>query len=197
MRILLPLALGVAASLLVAPYSAAQAPAPTLRILYSFSSQNRDGAVPNGLVFGKNGVLCGTTQGGMVGHGTVFVLAPPASLGGHWNESTLHAFTEHNGDGASPEAGVIIGRNGALYGTTFAGGTSFRGTVFELQPPTAPGGSWTETILHSFAGGSDGGNPQSALIIGKSGALYGTTSSGGPPNSACNSGCGTVFEFTP
>jgi uncharacterized repeat protein (TIGR03803 family) len=69
----------------------------------------------------------------------------------------LYNFTGING--ARPSAGVVIGKDGVLYGTTYWGGKIGNGTVFSLTPPTSPGDSWTETVLHNFTGGSDGGWP--------------------------------------
>lgn len=94
-------------------------------------------------------------------------------------------------DGSNPVAGLIIGPNGALYGTTNSGGTSNSGTVFSLTPPAAPGGTWTEAVIHDFAGGSDGAFPDAPVVIGKGGVLYGTTQLGGTANA------GTVFSLTP
>jgi uncharacterized repeat protein (TIGR03803 family) len=59
-------------------------------------------------------------------------------------------------DGAYPEAGPISDASGALYGTTVNGGPSDKGTVFKLTPPSTAGYPWTETVLYSFTGGSDG-----------------------------------------
>ena len=87
--------------------------------------------------------------------------------------------------------GVTLGANGALYGTTTAGGISNAGTVYSLTPPAAPGGAWTETVLWSFMGGADGADPVAGLAIGENGVLYGTTSSGGVSNA------GTVFALKP
>ncbi len=63
----------------------------------------------------------------------------------------------------------------------------------------APGakGSWKETILHSFKGGSDGNAPFGGVTFDKSGNLYGTTEQGGDPSCAPPAGCGTVFKLTP
>jgi hypothetical protein len=66
------------------------------------------------------------------------------------------------------------------------------GIVFALTPPTAPGGAWTETVLHSFTGrDGDGAMPQGNLALGKNGVIYGTTVGGGA------AGQGTVFELAP
>jgi uncharacterized repeat protein (TIGR03803 family) len=105
-------------------------------------------------------------------------------------ETILRRFKETDGDGYGPNAGLVLGPNGAIYGTTRNGGTSGLGTIFELAPPASPGGNWTETILHSFAGGSDGYQPNE-VVLGSNGTLYGTTWYGG------TSGYGTVFSLTP
>jgi len=95
-------------------------------------------------------------------------------------------------DGAGPAAGLVSDASGNLYGTTYWGGTTGLGSVFELVNSS---GVYTEKLLHSFAGpplggdGADGANPYSDLIIDSDGNLYGTTGKGGP------SGLGTVFEL--
>ncbi len=100
-------------------------------------------------------------------------------------ETVLYSFTGNNGDGASPNAGLVADSAGNLYGTTVYGGASSAGTVFKLTP----GG--TATVLYSFTGGSDGGNPYGGLIADSSGNLYGTTQFGGA------SGAGVVFRLSP
>jgi uncharacterized repeat protein (TIGR03803 family) len=87
-------------------------------------------------------------------------------------------------DGAAPYASLVRDKHGDLYGTTTAGGAFGYGTVFKV---TKKG---KETVLHSFAGGSDGAVPYDSLILDKYGNLYGTTSAGGAFNS------GTVFEIS-
>jgi uncharacterized repeat protein (TIGR03803 family) len=162
-------------------------------VLHNFTGGSDGGSPSASPIIGPKGELYGTTwYGGTSNLGTVYELTPPASPGGAWTETVLHAFTGLNGDGASPWAGLVIGKNGQLYGTTVAGGTSNNGTVFELTPPASPGGAWLETVLYSFAGGSDGAYPQADVVIGKDGVLYGTTLEGGTP---C--GCGTVFALKP
>jgi uncharacterized repeat protein (TIGR03803 family) len=66
--------------------------------------------------------------------GTVFKLTPPATLGDSWTETILHSFTGQNDDGATPVAGLALNLAGILYGTTSAGGTAGKGTVFAVAP---------------------------------------------------------------
>ena len=146
-----------------------------------------------GLISDSQGNLYGTTnRGGASNAGTVFELTPPAIAGGAWTETVLHAFTGGS-DGGNPEAGLIADSQGNLYGTTYQGGASGYGTVFELTPPAIAGGAWTETVLHAFAAGSDGAFPAAGLIADSKGNLYGTTIGGG----GSNAGAGTVFELMP
>ena len=97
--------------------------------------------------------------------------------------SVIYSFTGGS-DGANPLAGFLIDRLGNLYGTASAGGNSGAGVVFKLSP------TGQETVLHNFAGGTDGANPQSRLVADKAGNLYGTTYAGGISNS------GTVFKIS-
>jgi len=163
----------------------------TEAVIYNFM-YGTDGSWPHaGVVINKNGVLYGTTtDGGTVGAGTVFSLTPPASAGGAWTETILHDFT-YGTDGSYPQAGVAIGKNGVLYGTTSSGGTVGAGTVFSLTPPASPGGAWTERVIYNFMYGTDGSHPYAGVTVGNNGVLYGTTSSGGTV------GAGTVFALAP
>jgi uncharacterized repeat protein (TIGR03803 family) len=142
------------------------------------------------VVIGRSGVLYGTTyEGGISGKGTVFSITPPTSPSGAWIETVLYNFdTIH---GSYPYAGVVIGDDGVLFGTTQNGGASKSGTVFALRPPTSPGGAWVQRVLHSFGSGSDGNFPSGNLVVGPGGVLYGTTAYGGA------AGLGTVFALAP
>lgn len=165
--------------------------------LYSFTGTNGDGAVPMAdLRIGKNSVLYGTTfYGGAYGYGTVFQLAP--GTGGTWTERVLYNFKGGN-DGANPAAGLALASTtGVLYGTTYNGGTSGLGTVFQLAP--GAGGIWSERVLHSFLGGSDGANPVSDLVIGSGSILFGTTSQGGSVTNSSGTftNWGVVFQVAP
>ncbi len=163
-------------------------PDGTETVLYSFAGGN-DGISPvAGLITDSAGNLYGTTQLGGKNHfGTVFKLAPDGT------ETVLYRFCFQGDpctDGGSPYAGLIKDKAGNLYGTTAEGGTYSGGTVFRL----APDGS--ETVLYSFARGSDGAYPKAGLIADSAGNLYGTTASGG--GTGCGGyGCGTVFKLAP
>lgn len=103
--------------------------------------------------------------------------------------TTLYNFG--GGDGSNPGGAVVVGSGGVLYGVTYYGGTNDLGTVFALTPPALPGGAWTESVLHSFGAYRDGANPDSPMVIGSGGVLYGSTVYGG------NREDGTVFSLTP
>jgi hypothetical protein len=133
--------------------------------------------------------------------GTVFMLKPAKT--GAWPLSILWHF-QGDKDGAFPYGGLIVEPNGALIGTTLAGGGleagicggQHCGTVFRLNPPGTVRGSWTENILYSFSGAADGSGPQTTLIQDAAGALYGTASYGG--DKSCGFlGCGVAFSLRP
>jgi uncharacterized repeat protein (TIGR03803 family) len=164
-------------------------------VLYTFCSLSHcaDGGFPTAsLIFDQVGNLYGTAfAGGAHGLGTVFKLAPNAD--GSWTESVLHNFTGGT-DGAYPWASLIFDQTGNLYGTTY-GGADDLGTVFKLTPNAD--GSWTESVLHNFTGGTDGANPYASLIFDQAGNLYGATIEGGERSSCLYDNCGVVFELMP
>lgn len=132
--------------------------------------------------------ICTQNYGGEYGYGAVFKLTPS---GNNWAESVIYSFAGGT-DGANPLDGVISDSAGSLYGTTANGGGSSVcvggcGTIFELSPS---GSGWTEKILYSFQGGSDGMNPYSGVVMDAAGNLYGNTFQGG-----LYSG-GTVYQLT-
>jgi uncharacterized repeat protein (TIGR03803 family) len=160
-------------------------------VLYSFSfnKTGTDGAAPVGnLLFDTAGNLYGATSSGGSTYdaGMIYELSPKA--GGGWTENILYAFTGQ-ADGGAPNGSLIFDADGNLYGTA-GGGSHAQGVVFELSPQT--GGVWTEQVLYTFNGETDGNAPQSGLSFDKSGNLYGTTESGGE-----NAAYGTVFELSP
>jgi len=148
-----------------------------------------DGSLPDAALINVGGILYGTTGTGGTGNGvggggTLFSFNPATGA-----ETVLHSFAVGtDGDGQYP-TGALINVGGTLYGTTVNGGSAFGGTVFSFTPATG-----TETVLHSFVGGSDGASPEAGLInVGDT--VYGTTTYGGPGNCSFQqiNGCGTVF----
>jgi hypothetical protein len=104
------------------------------RTLYNFTGGS-DGYEPSGIVIGRNGKLIGAAYlgGAFTYFGTIFSLTPPESPGGSWTESTLYSFTGYP-NASNPEAGVVFGAGGALYGTgqNYAGCQNSCGGVFSL-----------------------------------------------------------------
>jgi uncharacterized repeat protein (TIGR03803 family) len=155
---------------------------PKEKVIHHF--QYIEGEFPYAaLVFDTQGNLYGTTiRGGTTGRGTAFELSPAA--GGGWTETVLYNFNNAP-DAANPYGGLTLDSAGNLYGTTYYGGTGNKGAVYKLT--RGSNGTWTESVLYSFADGY----PLAALVFDAKGNLYGTTSSGG------SFGSGTVFELTP
>jgi len=186
-------------------------------VLYVFKGKNsNDGETPAGsVIFDSAGNLYGTTAyggsggcillGSNVGCGVVYQMTPPKAKGGAWTEKVIYSF-QGGKDGYFPWGDLTFDGAGNLYGATqFGGGKGttcdsfyqFCGTVFKMSPPKTKGGKWTEQVLHSFAGGSDGANPNGGLALDRKGAIYGSTPYGG--NQGCKSdsgiGCGIVFRL--
>jgi uncharacterized repeat protein (TIGR03803 family) len=177
----------IIATMLLAPGAWAQSKYKTL---YRFKG-GKDGNAPVvGLVFESSGNLYGTTNyGGAHNAGTVFELTPTST--GGWRESVLYSFTGGK-DGADVAPTLVLDGAGNIYGTAGGGGAYGHGVVFELTPTSS---GWTEAVLYSFTGGSDGAAPFAGVILDSTGNLYGTTWNGGSNN--CGDGCGVVFKLTP
>jgi uncharacterized repeat protein (TIGR03803 family) len=95
-------------------------------------------------------------------------LVLPTGAGASGTAKTLYSFKD-TPDGAAPFAGVILDSTGNLYGTTSKGGSAGMGTVFKLTRNSD--GSWTESVLYSFTGGSDGDRPEAELVFDGAGGL--------------------------
>jgi len=139
--------------------------AGVMTVVYNFCAVPcLGGSYPNpGLVLGRDGNFYGTTEeGGVYGQGTVFKLTPAGAL------TTLHSFDGTDGSGNGAQA-LIQAANGNFYGTTFGGGNSDQGTVFEITP------SGTFTTLYRFCANSgcpDGSGPN-GLMQAVDGNFYG------------------------
>jgi uncharacterized repeat protein (TIGR03803 family) len=145
-------------------------------VLHNFNSTN--GAYPLGsLIEGVDGAMYGlTVQGGSSSVGTVFKINADGSA-----HTVLHNF--NNTNGAYPAGSLTQGTDGALYGLTQSGGSSYYGTIFKINSDGS-----AHTVLHNF-NSTNGAYPNGSLIQGTDGALYGLTSQGG------SSGVGTVFKI--
>lgn len=174
-------------------------------VLYNFCPQAdcADGSNPSeGVIVDAVGNLFGTTWlGGVPCQGTetcgvVFELSPPSKPDGTWTESVLWAFGSSPNDGCFPIGPVTLDAQGNLYGTAAGCGLYAQGVVFRLSPPTLPGETWTETILHDFCSNNvhencfDGAEPKGSLALDAAGNVYGTTYKGGDNS-------GVVFELSP
>jgi uncharacterized repeat protein (TIGR03803 family) len=141
-----------------------------LNTLVNFVGGN--GAIPYiGVIFGPVGALFGTTNsGGSKGYGNVYSLRPPNTVCKTalcpWTETVLYEFAGGS-DGAGPGLGnLVFDPAGNIYGTTIGGGASGLGTVYQLTPAN---GGWTESVLYTFAGGSDGAAPWNAVLFDAAG----------------------------
>jgi len=172
-------------------------PGGTVSVLYSFQNNQADGIGPTApLIEASDRNFYGTTSaGGAYGSGTIFKVTPGGA------ETVIYSFCPGGNasggcvDGQAPNAGLIQGTDGNLYGMTSAGGAFHNGgntgTVFRI---TTAG---VMTILHSFCGDQtyspcvDAGYPAGALIQANDGNFYGATRNGGANN------WGAIFKLTP
>lgn len=163
----------------------------TETVLYSFRG-GVDGAEPyGGVTLDAQGNVYGTTVAGGTGGacesgcGVAFRLT---HRNGSWVETVIHNFTAGS-DGSGPGAGLTIDRQGNVYGMTPTGGASGFGVIYRIAP--GPLGTWTETILHTFSGGLDGGGGSAGrLLLDSAGNLWGVATVGG------QNGSGTAFELS-
>jgi uncharacterized repeat protein (TIGR03803 family) len=158
--------------------------ASTPTMLTNFN--NFDGDLPKGSLLddGNGGYIGVTFQGGANNDGTIF--DEPKSGGAPAVLSDMGTVGPVV-PGEEPSAGLIADSQGNLFGTTFLGGTSNLGTVFELARINGTY-STTTTILANF-NGTNGADPSGSLLMDKDGDLFGTTTAGG------ENGDGTVFEI--
>jgi uncharacterized repeat protein (TIGR03803 family) len=150
----------------------------SVHFTHVFSFNGKDGKEPNASLIDVSGTLYGTTYaGGTADDGTAFTITTSGK------QSVLHNFAGGM-DGVLPAAS-LLDFHGDFYGTTVnGGGPSDEGIAFKVTS------SGAETVVHRFAGGSDGANPYAGLTE-MSGTLYGTTAGGGSTSE------GTIYTIAP
>jgi uncharacterized repeat protein (TIGR03803 family) len=169
---------------------AAAANASTTTVIYSFKGGADGSYADTDLVRDDAGNLYGTSvQGGDHASGTVWQLHPNGD--GSWTHTVLYSFTG-GADGAEPYKGVTLDSAGNLYGTAVTGGGGACeggcGVAYKL---INAGGTWTQTVIHQFAGTDDGSGPGARLTLDDSGTVYGMAPTGG------TFGAGTIYEMKP
>ena len=170
LKILLP---ALALTSILLPAAAIPARAQTETILYAFPNCNFACSPDAGVALDKKGNLYGITSP----YG-IFSLTPSGTF-------THIGLPE---SAFAPFGGLILDSKGNVYSTTFYGGSSDYGTVFEMSPTKT---GWTGTVLYNFTNGLDGGSPGAGVVRDSKGNLYSTTQYGG------EFGAGTVFEVSP
>jgi uncharacterized repeat protein (TIGR03803 family) len=146
-----------------------------------------DGYMPQGVTVYRGRLFGVTSGGGTQNAGTVFELAATTS---GVLETVIHSFGAGT-DATQPLGTVVFDKNGNMYGAAVHGARSGCnggcGAIYQLHPNS---GNWTETVLHRFTGGVDGGSPYGTPVLTTTG-LFGIASVGGAHN------YGVVFELTP
>src|SRR5437763_332448 len=117
----------------------------------------------------------------------VFVLSLAAATA----TTTDVIFSCEENEGEYADTDLETDSAGSIYGTTVLGGDFGSGTVFQLTP--TPNG-WMHSVLYSFTGGADGGEPYKGVTLDREGNLYGTAVTGG--SGSCEGGCGVVYKLT-
>ncbi|BCU77973.1 choice-of-anchor tandem repeat GloVer-containing protein [Luteolibacter sp. LG18] len=154
-------------------------PAGALTVLHSFES----GGPQDGLILGPDGALYGTCPaGGNLGDGCVFRITTSGDL------SILADFSQYNFKGYAPQAALLLGADGAFYGTTTRGGLHGSGTAFKLTT----GG--TLTAFHHFDL-LENDQPGCALVQDANGDFYGSTT-GDLTYAPGDEHRGTLFRLT-
>lgn len=151
-------------------------PSGTFTLLFNFAES---GAIPGGLIAATDGNFYGTSEyGGTESAGQVFQVTPSGTV------TTLYSFCGGGDctDGSNPMAGVIQGTDGDLYGTTYVGGASGSGTIYQVTQ------SGVATLLYTFGSQAFAQIP---MVQGTDGNFYGVTLQGGTNDD------GMIFEITP
>lgn len=160
---------------------------PAVSTLVAFSG-SQPGSAP---IRGPDGALYGATSAvNVVTGGLIYRLAADGS-----EIDTLYQLRLE--DGYSPFGGLVLASDGLLYGATSLGAASEANTSGTIYRLATDGSGFT--VLHRFANftglnangspiNTNGTNPESELVEGSDGFLYGVTRTGGP------NGNGVVFK---
>lgn len=152
---------------------------PLVQVIWNFGYGTDGEYLQSAPILGSDGNFYGATQyGGLIDAGAVYSLTAAGS------ESVVASFA--GGTASQEPIGALFqASDGNFYGTTYAGGSNNKGTVFKLAT------DGTITTLWSFGSVADGQFPEGGLVQASDGNFYGTTASGG------TTGYGTVFRLTP
>ena len=155
------------------------------KVLHAFTGGSDGiGGLAGRMVLSGNRLYGTATAGGDNSQGTAFELTRNAK--GRWKFKPIYQFTGEP-DAGFPYSGLALDNSGKLYGTTYYGGANGVGSVYRLARKS---GAWSETLLYSFTGASDGGAPLGSLVIDPGGNLFGATSGGG------SAGDGVIFSLS-
>jgi hypothetical protein len=160
-------------------------------LIYTFPAGPKGYNLWSPLAIDQSGTLYGTISGYTTRakpvSGSVYRIVLLESV---WKKQVIYTFSPSDTalEGNGPTGGLVVDSLGNIYGTTFQGGASNQGTVYELSPPLS-GLLYKEKVLWSF-NGTDGSHPNGGLIFDGAGNLYGMTSEGG------SAGSGVAFELT-
>jgi uncharacterized repeat protein (TIGR03803 family) len=162
----------------------------TVTVLYTLTGNNGALTLPGTSVTLANGGLYGgAVLGGTGDYGGIYRL--------DLTTKALKVIYAFGGASAKPagynmNVGMVVGKDGQLYGATFSGGAKNAGVLFRIDPKTQK-----VSPLHAIDDGN-GGSVSGVLTVGPDGAIYGTTSQGNTDKHNCGgSGCGAVFKFDP
>src|SRR5436853_2229855 len=156
--------------------SVAAATATTTDVIFSFAEDEGEYADTDLETDSTGNIYGSTVLGGDFGSGTVFKLSPTPT---GWMHTVLYSFTS-GADGGEPYKGVTLDREGNLYGTAVTGGSgSCEGGCGVVYKLTNSGGTWTQTVIHSFSGGEDGSGPGARVTLDRDGNVYGMAPTGG------------------
>jgi uncharacterized repeat protein (TIGR03803 family) len=165
-------------------------------LLHSFAGGTTDGSNPYDSLTLSGSTLYGMTQtGGTANSGTIFKIGTDGTGFG-----LLQSFTGTGGaaPGSTPHGSLIIDGS-TLYGMTSAGGSSNKGTVFQVG---TNGSGYS--VVHTFTGGTTDGSGPNGSLIQSGTTLYGMTSAGGNFSNdgtvfkveTSGSGFGLLYTFT-